>query len=128
MNRAQRRAAARRGAEYFVKHGKHKGEHLSAEQALMVAQLITDTYNDTQLQIMTAERITEITDWAVDAILEMGDANPDAEIMSLLTETEALYQQKLATAGKATFDDEEAADLFVQAGMEAFDNDGGSEG
>jgi len=128
MNRAQRRAAVRRGAEYCVKHGKHKGEHLSGEQALMVAQLITDTYNDTQLQIMTAERITEITDWAVDAILEAGDANPDAEIMSLLTETEALYQKKLATAGKTTYDDQEAADLFVQAGMEAFDNDGGSEG
>lgn len=127
MNRAQRRAAARAGAKYRVKHGAHKGEILTGEQAVMASQLISNTYNDTELKIMTSDQITKVTDWAVDAILEMGDANPDAEIMSLLAETEALYEQKLAAAGKTTYDDQEAADLYVQAGMEAFDAQAGEE-
>ena len=127
MNRAQRRAAARAGAKYRVKYGAHKGEILTGEQAVMVSQLVSNTYNDTELQIMTSDQITQVTDWAVDAILEAGDANPDAEIMTLLAETEDLYHQKLVAAGKATFDDPEAAELFIQAGMEAFDAQAGEE-
>lgn len=127
MNRAQRRAAARAGAKYRVKHGAHKGEILTGEQAVMVSQLISNTYNDTELKIMTSDQITKVTDWAVDAILEAGDANPDAEIMTLLAETEDLYHQKLVAAGKATFDDPEAAELFIQAGQEAFEAQAGEE-
>lgn len=127
MNRAQRRAAARAGAKYRVKYGAHKGEILTGEQAVMVGQLINNTYNDTELKIMTADQITQVTDWAVDAVLEAGDANPGAEIMDLLAETEDLYHQKLAAAGKTTFDDQEAADMFVQAGEEAFDAQAGEE-
>ena len=127
MNRAQRRAAARAGAKYRVKHGAHKGEILTGEQAVMVSQLISNTYNDTELKIMTSDQITKVTDWAVDAILEAGDANPDAEIMTLLAETEDLYHQKLVAAGKATFVDPEAAELFIQAGQEAFEAQAGEE-
>lgn len=128
MNRAQRRAAARAGAKYRVKYGAHKGEILTGEQAVMVGQLINNTYNDTELKIMTSDQITQVTDWAVDAVLEAGDANPDAEIMDLLAETEDLYHQKLAAAGKTTYDDQEAAEMFRAAGEGAFDHDVGAEG
>lgn len=121
MNRAQRRAAARTGVVYRVKRGAHKGEVLSGEQAVLVGQLINRVYNDRELKAMSADHLSEVTDWAVDAILEARGAHPDAEVMSLLHDTEDLYRQKLEHAGKRTFDDQAAADLMMEAGEQAYE-------